>query len=275
MRWVKVTILVSVWAVFFVSVAMVQAGAWLFRFPGRWKLVTGLTRVLDILLTRILNIKIRVEGNRSCLKQSGAFIVSNHVSYVDGFVLGSLFPIVYVSKKEVRGWPIIGPWTALCGTIYVDRQRKDKIPLLIEEIARKLREGVNVLIFPEGTSTDGERLLRFQSVPFAAALRTKAPVVPVTVIYKMVNRQPVSRTNRDRIYWYGEMEFLDHFWNLLDLRSIEASVRIHAPVETASLKNNSLSRKQVSETCYDAISRELNLKNPTGHSGGSRFWSSP
>lgn len=275
MRWVKVTAVLSVWAVFFALVALVRVGGFLFPFPVQWKAVTRLTRILDVLLTSILNINISVEGDRSCLKSSGAFIVSNHVSYVDGFVLGSIVPVVYVSKKEVRGWPIIGPWTALCGTIYVDRQRKDKIPLLIEEITEKLRDEVNVVIFPEGTSTDGERLLPFQSVPFAAALRTKAAVVPVTLTYKKVNRQLVSRTNRDQIYWYGEMEFLDHFWNLLALRSIEVTVKIHPRVETASLKNDSLSRKQVSQSCYDSISRELNLKDLTGHPRGSRFWSRP
>jgi hypothetical protein len=68
---------------------------------------------------------------------------------------------------------------------------------------------------------------------------------------------------------------LDHFWNLLALRSIEVTVKIHPRVETASLKNDSLSRKQVSQSCYDSISRELTLKGPTGHPRGSRFWSRP
>lgn len=272
MRWIKVTTLLSAWALFFALTALFQVGAWLFRFPGRWNIVAKLTRILNILLTRILTIKIRVEGDQSGLKRSGAFVVSNHVSYVDGFVLGSLSPVVYVSKKEVRGWPVIGQWTALCGTIYVDRQRKDKIPLLIKEIAGKLRGKVNILIFPEGTSTDGERLLPFQSVPFAAALRTKATVVPVTLGYKTINGRPVSSANRDQVYWYGDMEFFDHFWNLLTLSSIEVSVKIHRPIETALLKNNSLSRKQISQACYDVISRDLNLKDPGGRRRGSRSW---
>jgi 1-acyl-sn-glycerol-3-phosphate acyltransferase len=272
MRWIKVTTLLSAWALFFALMALFRGGAWLFRFPGRWKVVAGLTRILNILLIRILSIKITVEGDHGGLKRSGAFVVSNHVSYVDGFVLGSLFPVVYVSKKEVRGWPVIGQWTALCGTIYVDRQRKDKIPLLIEEIAGKLRETVNILIFPEGTSTDGERLLPFQSVPFAAALRTKATVVPVTLAYKTVNGRPVSRANRDQVYWYGDMEFFDHFWNLLALSRIEVSVKIHRPIKTALLKNNSSGRKQVSQVCYDVIARELNLKDPGGRRPGSCSW---
>jgi 1-acyl-sn-glycerol-3-phosphate acyltransferase len=206
----------------------------------------------------ILNIKITVEGQGDRLRSGAHFIVSNHLGYVDGIVLGSLFPVIYVSKKEVRGWPLIGQWTALCGTVFVDRKRKDKIPLLVEEIVTKLRQKANVLNFPEGTSTNGERLLPFQPALFAAPLRAHATVVPVTLTYRRINDRPLSPSNRDAVYWYGDMEFVGHFWNLLGLKTIDVVVKIHPAIETPRYKNDSAGRKQLSQACYDSITGNAN-----------------
>ena len=212
-----------------------------------------MTSKFSHLLTALLNIKIVLEGERDRWVECGAMIVSNHLGYLDGIVLGSIFPVIYVSKKEVRGWPLIGQWTALVGTVYVDRTRRNKIPSLIEEIAKNLQQKTNVLIFPEGTSTNGERVLPFQSSFFAAPLSARAPVVPVTLTYKRVDGEPLSKSNRDRVCWYGDMEFVSHFWNLLALQSVEVSVRIHPKIETSSYQNISASRKQLSRTCHEII----------------------
>ena len=132
--------------------------------------------------------------------------------------------------------------------------------MLVDETIKKLREGANVLIFPEGTSTDGDRLLPFQTVSFAPPLIAGAAVVPVTLTYTAINDQPVSPVNRDQIYWYGEMEFMSHFWNLLGLRRIEVSVTIHPKIESSHYENNSSGRKQLSRDCYEIISG-LNLRS--------------
>lgn len=269
MRWVKLAALLTLWPVFFASAALIHLGVSLFKLPGRWRIISSLTRNFAVLLSIVLNIKITQEGDSDHLETGGFFIASNHLGYVDGIVLGSLFPVIYVSKKEVRRWPLIGQWTTLCGTVFVDRRRKDKTPLLVEEMARKLRQKANVLIFPEGTSTNGDRLLPFQSALFAAPLRAKATVVPVSLTYTGIDDQPVSHTNRDRLYWYGDMEFLSHFWTLLALRRIEVSVKIHPRIETSGYKNNSLSRKQLSQACYDIISGQMNLEYRSGRRGGS------
>ena len=253
MRWVKLAVLLLTWPLFFIAVALAHVGISLFRLPGRWRRISRLTQAFASVVRTTLNVKVAWKGDRDRLDSGGFLVVSNHLGYLDGIVLGSLFPIIYVSKLEVRGWPLIGQWTALCGTIFVDRKRKDKIPLLVEEIDRKLKEA-NVLLFPEGTSTNGERLLPFQSAPFAAPLRARAAIVPVTLTYRRVNGQPVDARNRDLIYWYGDMEFASHFWGLLGLKSVEVTVRVHPKIETSGYSNNSLSRKELSQACYDAIS---------------------
>lgn len=261
MRWVKVIALFFFWSVFLVLTVFTHLGVYLLRLPRRWRIVSKLTRGFVSLLTTLLNVKITVQGNAQALKSGGRLIVSNHFGYLDGFVLGSLWPVIYVSKREVRQWPLIGPWTALCGTIYIDRERKDKVPLLVEEIEKKLRQNANVLLFPEGTSSNGETLLPFQTAPFAAPLRARAPIVPVTLAYETINHQPLSLANRDLVYWYGDMEFLNHFWGLLAVRNVEVLVQVHTEIETARQENNSSSRKQLTLACYEAISRGMGMED--------------
>ena len=255
MRLVKLIAFLSGWMLFFIAAILIHLGLSLSRNPSRWRWISRLINWnFAALVSAILNIKIAVEGETESLRSGGYFIVSNHLGYVDGIVLGSIFPVIYVSKKEVRGWPLFGPWTALCGTIYIDRQRKDKIPLLVGEITRKLSQRANVLLFPEGTSTNGDRILPFQSAPFAAPLRAGTTIAPLTITYKRIDRQSLSNENRDRIYWYGDMEFVDHFWNLLAVRSIEVVVKIQPEIETTRYKNDSLGRKALSQASYDSIS---------------------
>lgn len=263
MRWIKLICFLSCWAVYFVRVALTHLWISLFGLAGRWHRISRVTQSFTKLLSRLLNIRITLEGDGNRLESGGCCIVSNHMGYLDGIVLGSLFPVTYVSKKEVRRWPLIGQWTALCGTIYIDRQRKDRTPILVEEIAEKLRGRANILLFPEGTSTNGEMLLPFQSVPFAAPLRTQATIVPVTLAYKRINGEPVSNANRDQLYWYGDMEFAGHFWNLLGLGRIEVTVKLHPAIDTSSYPNNSISRKQLSQACYDIVAEDLKLNGLT------------
>ena len=253
MRLVKLIVFLSLWPVFFALACIRHLQAWIRGPARRWRLVSGVTRNFCAVLTSLFNIRITVEGDRHGLKSGGHLIISNHLGYLDGVVLGSIFPLIFVSKKEVRGWPLLGQWTALCGTVFIDRKQKVKIPLLVDEIASRLKQGANVLLFPEGTSSDGERLLPFQSVPFAAPLRMGAPIIPITLTYTTVNQQPVSKLNRDLIYWYGDMDLVNHLWALLALRGIGVSVRIHPPIKTAGFRNDSRNRKRLSKMCHAVI----------------------
>jgi 1-acyl-sn-glycerol-3-phosphate acyltransferase len=253
MRWVKLAALLSLWAFFFGLVALAHLWISVLRLPNRWKIISRLARSFTFLLRAILDIRVTVAGDEGHLERGGYVIISNHVSYVDGIILGSLFPVVFVSKKEVKSWPVIGQWTTLCGTVFIDRQHKDKISLLVAEIKQKLQQEANILLFPEGTSTSGERMLPFQTAPLAAPLRNRSIIVPVTLTYTSVENEPVSVRNRDFIYWYGEMDFVTHFWRLLSLRGIEAMVTIQPKIECFRYEDNSAGRKKLAEDCYDRV----------------------
>lgn len=253
MRLLKLTAFLSLWAFFFGLVALVHLWISILGLPNRWKIVSRLNRAYTLLLRLILNIKVTVSGDEGQLERGGYVIIANHTSYVDGIVLGSIFPIVFVSKKEVRSWPIVGQWNILCGTIFIDRQHKWLVSTLVREMARKLKQDANILLFPEGTSTNGERMLPFQTVPLAAPLRSRSIIVPATITYKSIDDRLVSADNRDLIYWYGEMDFITHFWKLLSLRGVEVLVTIQPKVECFRYPDSSLGRKKLAAVCYNRV----------------------
>ena len=251
MRLLKLAAFLSLWVVFFVLVAIVHLWISILGLPNRWKILSRLNRNYTLLLRLILNIKVTIAGDEGQLERGGYVIIANHVSYVDGIVLGSIFPIVFVSKREVKKWPIVGQWNVLCGTIFINRQRKKEVGALVREMTRKLRQEANILLFPEGTSTNGEKMLPFQTAPLAAPLRSRSIIVPVTLAYTTIDEQPVTAVNRDFIYWYGDMDFVTHFWDLLGRRGVEVLVTLQPKIECFRYADNSAVRKKLAEDCYN------------------------
>lgn len=258
MRWVKFAAIVSLWVVFVGFIVLVHLWISVLRMPDRWAIISRLICSLTFLLRRILNIQVTVVGDAEQLDGGGRVIISNHLSYVDGFVLGSIFPVVFISKREVKKWPGVGLWAILCGTIFIDRQRKQRVGLLVAETSRKLKEGANILLFPEGHATNGERMLPFQTVPLAAPLRNRSIIVPVTLVYRSIDDQAVSKANRDLVYCYDDMAFAPHIWRLLALRSIEATVTVHSKIDCSRYEDSSAGRKRLANDCYDRVSGRRN-----------------
>ena len=124
---------------------------------------------------------------------------------------------------------------------------------MVEEMTQRLKQKTNILLFPEGTSTNGERMLPFQTAPLAAPLRSRSVIVPVTLTYTSIEGKPLTSANRDLVYWYGDMEFLPHFWRLMSLRGIEAVVTIQPSIECARYPNTSSGRKKLAEDCYNSV----------------------
>src|SRR4029450_272993 len=253
MRWIKLIAILSLGLFFFGVLVVLHLCISVLRLPNRWKIVSRWIRGFTWLMRRILKIKITVEGDAGQLQRGGCVIISNHFGYLDGIVLGSLFPVIFVSKQEVKSWPVIGWWTTLCGTVFINRQRKGLIPLAVKEISEKLKQGANILLFPEGAATNGERMLPFQTAPLAAPLRSRAIIVPLTLAYQSIDEQPISTANRDLVYCYDDMPDAPHFLKLLALRRIEARVTIQPKVECSRYEDNSEGRKRLAEDCYNPV----------------------
>jgi 1-acyl-sn-glycerol-3-phosphate acyltransferase len=253
MRLLKFAAVVSIWIFFFGLLLLVHLWISLLKLPNRWQIISRVTYGFTSLLKAIVNIKITVVGDTRCMADGGTLIICNHLSYVDGFVLGSISPVVFVSKREVKKWPLVGLLATLCGTIFINRQKKGQVGMLVDEMNRKLSQRTNILLFPEGRATNGERMLPFQTAPLAAPLRTGSTIVPVTLVYKSIDNKPISTANRDLIYCYDDMDFLPHFWKLLSLHTIEAIVTIQQKIDCSRYENNSAGRKQLALDCYNRI----------------------
>ena len=161
---------------------------------------------------RILGVRMMVRGQFS--PRRPLLIASNHVSYLDIFVLGSRIPGVFISKDDVQQWPVIGWIARLQNTIFVSR-KPGQARHELNPIVAHLTLGHNVFLFPEGTSTDGRQLLPFKSSLFEAAIQGGAYVQPVALVYRHRHGGPLSLKERALYTWGTDAPFLTHFVKML------------------------------------------------------------
>ncbi len=158
---------------------------------------------------------------RGAPPQAPFFLVSNHLSYMDIVAFASQQDCVFIAKSEVANWPVLGLLCRSMGTIFVDRSSRLDVLRVNRLIEEALRSGKGVLLFPEGTSTPGAEVLKFHSALLEPAIRQGCPVSFATVSY----RTPVGQTPAHRsVCWWGDRSFLPHFYRLLELKSIEATL---------------------------------------------------
>jgi len=179
----------------------------------------------------IFGIQVVTEGDMR--QERPTLFVGNHVSYLDIFVLGAVIEGCFVAKAEVATWPVAGFFARLQRTIFVERQRRAAVGAQRDLLQRRLEEGVNVILFPEGTSFDGARVLPFKSALFAAAEREVAgehvTVQPVSLAYVAMDGLPLTRAQRPLVAWYGDMGMLPHLWVFLGASRTRVVLRFHEP----------------------------------------------
>lgn len=177
-------------------------------------LVTRRKRIVRLWMSataRILGVRVDISG----MRPTGAFLlVSNHLGFLDVLVLGAATEVVFVAKSEIAGWPGLGHLACITGTIYIDRQSARDAIRVSDAIARAVRGGASVAIFPEGVSTDGRSVLPFKPALLEPAAREELPVYPARLHY-----------DRDEAKWYGDETFGANFWRLLAVPRINAAVR--------------------------------------------------
>tara|TARA_B100000315_G_scaffold257586_1_gene306870 strand:- start:2236 stop:3039 length:804 start_codon:yes stop_codon:yes gene_type:complete len=231
--------------------------------PKRKTQVTAfIVHIFGKFFTFILRIKVIVSGEKNLLKEKGNFFVCNHLSYIDGIVATSLSPLVFVAKADVQNWPFFGLFTFLSDTIFVNRTNPSKIKDEIAKISTYLQNKVNVIIFPEGTSTNGDKLLPFKSSFFAAPQVSKSKIVPLVFTYKKIADKPIDKHNRDLVYWYDSMKFFPHLLEVLKLKTITLEVKVCEAIEFNKQvdRNDPIDRKTLSDTCWSVIDRHLNTR---------------
>lgn len=170
---------------------------------------------------RSLGIHTRVEG-RIPIR---GLVVSNHLSYLDIVILSAAMPCFFVSKVEVKRWPFFGKAASAGGTIFLDRISRSSANRAASQIAERLACSIPVLLFPEGTSTDGGDLLPFRSRLFLPVVRAQAPVTASAVRY-VLEEGALER----ELCWYGDAPFLSHLWKVLGNDGFSAQIRFGPPL---------------------------------------------
>ncbi len=153
-------------------------------------------------------------------------MVSNHLSYTDILVICAYYPSCFVTSVEMRDTPFLGHICKLAGCVFVERRNKKNLGLEVREITDALKSGLDVVIFPEATSTNGEDVIRFRRPLFRAACDAKINVKPLTINYRFLDGEPVTLKNRDKVFWYGDMTFLDHLWGIFNIQRIEVELTV-------------------------------------------------
>ncbi len=181
---------------------------------------------------KILGLHVNVIGRENLQHLKSALYVGNHLSYLDVLAISSEIPGCYVTSVEIRQTPVLGQICLMAGCMFVERRNKMNIRNEVSELRRGLNLGLNVVIFPEATSTNGEAVLRFRKPLFFAAIDGGAMVVPFCLNYRQVGGQPVTAENRDLVCWYGDMDFVPHLWNFAKAGSSRVDLNFMKPIRT-------------------------------------------
>jgi 1-acyl-sn-glycerol-3-phosphate acyltransferase len=175
--------------------------------------------------------------------------VCNHSSWLDIPALGGSLRACFVSKDDVAGWPIVGTIARLGRTVFVSRSRQG-IGRERDQMQERLAAGDALILFPEGTSSDGARVLPFHSSFFAAAYGEAKPLIqPVSVVYDRLANLPVSHSSRSVFAWYGDMELAPHVWRIAQWRGKRVTLLFHTPLDPAAYA----SRKALSQAAWQIV----------------------
>lgn len=237
--------------------------------------------VVDYWLTRIrgpLSLERRAHWlHRSCCRVSEAFgirvtvcgripshslVVSNHLSHLDILIIGAVTPCFFVAKTEIASWPYFGRAARTGATIFIDRKSRVSTVEVARLISERLTLPVPVLLFPEGTSTDGSGVLRFHSSLFQPAVAASAPVTAAAVRYMLRG----GESERD-LCWFDDALFLPHLWKALGVSSFGAAVtfgepRVYADRRTAAEATHEEVVAMRAEGTPSAVSSQLSVLSP-------------
>ena len=212
------------------------------KLGGRAKSLKARAKWLQLWAGRLLRI-LRVDVEWQGTPPSRGLMVSNHLGYVDVLVYGSICPLIFLSKSEVKSWPVAGPLTRCAGTVYINRQNKAEVMRAGADLEKVVQAGMVVTLFLEGTSSDGSKVLPFRSSLLAPAEEHGWLVTPSWIHYSMQD----GSVAKDVAYW-GDMTFFPHFLRLLTKQSVQAHVRFGAPV-TKKPGRKELARELHVEVC--------------------------
>lgn len=210
-------------------------------------------------LAGLFGFHIRVVGQP--VTKEGVLIVANHTSWADIVIFSAVLPISFVAKAEIARWPFFGTLARLQRTVFVERERRSATGQTRDEIRDRLLAGEALVLFPEGTSHDGNHVLPFKSALLGAAEAVldggrHVRVQPVSAAYTGLYGMPMGREMRPFFAWYGDMEMVPHLWAALLAGPIDVVVQFHPTLSLDGMDRKALAgaaRQQVCAGLADAL----------------------
>lgn len=219
-----------------------------------------MTHLWHVLVCKAVGISIHVEGDRLNNKSTRTFFMSNHISYLDIPALGSVIPRAsFLAKSEVKGWPVFGFLATLQQTAFIQRKRsaiKDES----DKIRQDLKDKKNLILFPEGTSTDGYEVKPFKSSLFTLPMENfgndAVMIQPVSIVLNKTDRREPKTLERRRLYTWpleDDIELPAHLWRFMKHRGAHLRIIFHPPIDPHSFEN----RKDLAKACYAVVSKPI------------------
>jgi 1-acyl-sn-glycerol-3-phosphate acyltransferase len=195
----------------------------------------------------LLGASVRTLGNAPEI--GPCLVVANHISWVDIVLISSVTPCAFVAKSDIADWPIFGTLARAKQSLFVERTKPGATASFKQEMKGRLEEGGILVLFAEGTSSDGNRVLPFKSALLSAVEQTDVPVQPLTIAYTGQGGLPMGRRRRPLLAWYGDMDLVPHLWEVLKRGPFEAELRFHPSLSARGFEN----RKALSCACEDIV----------------------
>lgn len=217
-------------------------------------------------MLRLIGVRLAVTGP---MPERGTLLVANHVSWFDIVVIGALQPLSFIAKSEVKSWPLFGQLARLHDSVFVERRMGRHTLKERDALAKRLRRGDNLVLFAEGTSSHGLRVLPFKSTLFSALeasdkenRRARVNVQAMTLAYMRVHNIAMGRRQRMAYGWIGDMTLVPHFLFMLAGPPLTVEIIFHPPLPRPS----ALNRKQMAKILHHQVSEGLDaLAHGTPH----------
>ncbi len=200
----------------------------LFGTRGRYAVIMPLTNIWCGMVARLMGLRVAIAGSRH---PESRLFVGNHLSYLDILVAGSAIGGVFVSRHDVKDWPVMGIIARIGGTVFLDRASLRSAVASAQGVVDRMHKGARITLFPEGNTTEGGRVDPFKPFMFNTVAGSDVMVQPFAILYTHIANAPTTVANRDFAHWYRPGDpFIPHAWKVLQLRSITVQFRFLPPI---------------------------------------------
>jgi 1-acyl-sn-glycerol-3-phosphate acyltransferase len=258
--------LLKIAGIVLVLIAYLLTSCFMSIFPVPGKLRRAMrarnTSFFSTLALALFGIRVHADhGKRLRASSGGRLIVSNHLSYIDALIISSLAPSVFITSVELKHTFLLGTLARLSGCLFVERRKPAGLKQEIDDIAAVLDQGFSVVLFPEGTTSNGDGVRQFKNSLFDAAVSAGSDILPFCLRYTRINDEPVTAGNRDAVFYYGGTTFFSHLPRLMAQKSVDVEV---FPLKTIAATSG-ISRKELAAQAHDAIRAAYQARRAPGN----------